>query len=1504
MLATYGQERETPLWLGSVKSNLGHTQAAAGVAGVIKMVQAMRHGVLPKTLHVDAPSKHVDWQSGAVELLTDAQDWPASEKRRAAVSSFGISGTNAHVILEAPEPAAPVPHLGASRLVPVVLSGAEPDALRTAAEGMPSDLPLDAIARTLTTRAALRHRAVVLAADRTALDAGLAAVADEHHPLAGQAAPGRLAFVFTGQGSQRLDMGRGLHEAFPVYAKAYDEVVGLLDIPDLDVDQTGWAQPAIFAVEVALLALVRAWGMTPDVVAGHSIGEVTAAYAAGVLSLADAAKLISARARLMQALPAGGAMLAVRASEADIHSAFPDSDIAAVNGPEAVVVAGPAAELDRVAEHGWKSTRLRTSHAFHSRLMEPMLDDFRRVVETLTFAEPTISIVSSVTGGGADWTDPEYWVAQVRATVRWADVDLDAGRVLELGPDTVLATTIPDAVAALRRERDEVTTLLTAVSELWVRGQDVDWPAVLGDGPRADLPTYPFQRQRFWLQPTPPAGDVTAAGLDSTGHPLLAAAVELPESGALLLTGTLTTTAHSWLADHRVHGTPIVPGTALVELALAAGARAGVPTIDELVLREPLELPARVRVLVEAPDEGGRRSLTIYSHSEGTTSTHATGLLAAAAAGDGADLVVWPPSDAAELDLDDLYPAFAEAGLEYGPAFRGLRRAWKRGDEVFAELTTEQDPAGFALHPAMFDAALHAAAAGGLVTGGSAQLPFAFAGVRWERAAGVSMRVRLTPGEASSSVRLTLADASGLPVAEVAQLVLRPATATHSAGDRLLYAMAWEPCEIAGTGPDAVIALGDEAAAIGTVLVDASAPGPAFDRCAALLALLQKFEGDRLVVRASLADPDGAALWGLVRSAQSEQPGKYFLLDDFESDTVLSPGRAGGGWPTPEDPLIYELPQVKVRDGKVLVPRLTRVQSTGTPDFGDGTVVVTGATGTLGGLIARHLVETHGVRNLLLLSRSGGTLEIEGASVKAFTCDLSDAVAVVRALQDEPVTAVIHAAGALDDGLLRDLSPARLRTVFRAKVDAARNLAAATRDKHLSAFVLLSSAAGLFGNPGQANYAAANAFLDSYAAELRSQGIPATSLAYGLWDAGMGKALTESARAKMRRGGVLPLSPEQGLAAFDAALATGLPAVAPLLLDHNAPSLPELFQKPELLHKKAGTNLGQRLAALPAAERGTALLALVRAQVAEVLGHGSGERIPAARAFTELGFDSLTAVELRNRLAAVTGQRLPSTLVFDYPNSAALATYLAGTTGTATTSSPLKADEPIAIVGMACRYPGGVTSPDDLWNLVAAGREGVGPFPADRGWDLDALYDPDPAHPGTSYTRHGGFLSGAADFDPGLFGIAPREALAMDPQHRLLLETSWEAFERAGVDPLGQRGSRTGVFVGVMYNDYGLVLDGSTDNTEGFLGVSGSVASGRVAYTYGLEGPAVTVDTACSSSLVALHLAAQALRNGECDAALAGGVTVMATPATFVGFSRQRGLAADGRCKAFADGAD
>nr|WP_324187906.1 SDR family NAD(P)-dependent oxidoreductase [Streptomyces eurocidicus] len=609
----------------------------------------------------------------------------------------------------------------------------------------------------------------------------------------------------------------------------------------------------------------------------------------------------------------------------------------------------------------------------------------------------------------------------------------------------------------------------------------------------------------------------------------------------------------------------------------------------------------------------------------------------------------------------------------------------------------------------------------------------------------------------------------------------------------------------------------------------------------------------------------------------------------------------------------------------------------------DGTVLITGGTGALGALFARHLVTEHGVRHLLLTSRRGlgapGAAELRdelaalGAEVTVAACDAADRDALAALLASVPVahplSGVIHTAGVLDDATVSSLTPEQIDTVFGAKVDAAVNLHELTEGLDLSAFVLFSSVAGVFGNPGQANYASANAFIDALAQRRRTAGLPGLSLAWGLWAgaSGMGGELSAVDLERMNRSGMPPLSTEEGLSLFDTAQSLGLGALAPVRLDMAVLAAAAGEQLPPLLSglvrtrtrrtaarsSAAAEGLRQRLAGLSGAEREEAILDLIRTDVAAVLGHAGADDVDPERSFKESGFDSLTAVELRNRVNAGTGLRLPVTLVFDYPTPRVLMEYvrdeLAGGLAEQTTAAPVKAvdDDPVAIVGMGCRYPGGASSPDLLWDLVASGGDAMTTFPTDRDWNPERLYDPTGERPGTSYTRDGGFLHEATEFDAGFFGISPREALAMDPQQRLLLETTWETIEGAGIDPTTLRGSRTGVYAGAIHFDYASRLGGSVpDDVGGFLGTgtSGGVMSGRVSYALGLEGPAVTVDTACSSSLVALHMAVQALRSGECDLALAGGVTVMSTPNAFVDFSRQGGLARDGRCKAFASAAD
>ncbi|GID56842.1 hypothetical protein Aco03nite_052460 [Actinoplanes couchii] len=1350
LLATYGRKRTRPLLLGSVKSNIGHTQMASGVASVIKMVLALQNGVVPATLYVDAPSTHVDWVPGAIELVTDTTEWPEADRpRRAAVSSFGLSGTNVHTVLEqapAVEPVEP----GAGQNGPIVLSGRTEAALRAQAGRIRTflqdrpEMPLPDLAAALAvSRAGLRHRAAVVSDDRDevlrALDALRAGTQD---PAAVTDAPARggLAFLFTGQGSQRPRMGHALYRRFPVYAQALDEVLAhfdqILDRPLGELltaepgsadaallDDTRWTQPALFAVELALFRLVESWGPSPDRVVGHSIGEYAAAVAAGVLSVEDACTLVAARGRLMSELPGGGVMIAVEATEDEVLPLLTDGvEIAAVNGPRSLVLAGDDAAVTVVAAAFTRTRRLTVSHAFHSAHMDPMLTAFAEVARTVTYRAPIIPLVSTVTGepvAAERLASPEYWVDQVRATVRYADAVAwlaanGIGTALEIGPDATLSSAAGDvltAVPTLRRDRDEVAALFTALARVHARGTDVNWAGVFPAATaRVELPTYPFQRQRFWPEPADLAGTVDAE---------FWAAVE---NGELPLDETARQTLTSWRRR-----------------------RAEASTLDGLRYR-----------------------------------------------------IVWQPVTGTETRT--------------GP-WLALVAPGDTGEVVEALGATA-------------------------VT---------------------------VPGPDRAAITALLAGIDGVEgVVSLLGDAVTTAAAVQALGDAGITAPLW------------VITRG-------AVAVGSADPVP---------------------------DPEQAAIQGLARVVALEHPDRWGGLIDLDPAAVSRLSFAGG--------------ELAVRTSGVFARRLVHAPAGGAaparPLDLTGTTVITGGTGGIGAHVARRLA-ARGAEHLLLLSRRGlaapGAPELAaelGDRATILACDVADRDALAAALAGLRVVNVFHTAGIVDDGVVDALTPQRFAAVRRTKVDAARNLHELVPDA--SAFVLFASTAGVLGAAGQGNYAAANAWLDAFAAQRHADGRPATSVAWGPWaEAGMA-ADRAGIEERVRRGGFTPMTPELAIGALEQAVERG--DVAVTVADVNWQRYAQIFAGPLLADlpevRRAATaapagsaGLRDQLAGLTGTAPSRFMLDLVRANAAAVLGHADRSGVGADQAFSDLGFDSLTIVELRNSLASATGLTLPATLVFDYPTPVDLAEHLLAelTGAVADTGGPAVAatdvtDDPIVIVGMGLRFPGGIRTPDDMWRMLTDGADVISGFPADRGWDLEELAR------GGSATLMGGFLDGVGEFDAPFFGVSPREAMAMDPQQRLLLETTWEALERAGIDPSGLRGSATGVFVGTNGQDYLNVLRRGTADVRGHAatGNTASVLSGRLSYTLGLEGPAVTVDTACSSSLVALHLAVGALRGGECTLALAGGASVMSSPDAFVEFSAQGGLAPDGRCKAFADGAD
>jgi len=1384
IIATYGRDRPEgrPLWLGSLKSNMGHAQAAAGVAGVIKMLMAMRHGVLPRTINVTEPTPHVDWSAGTVRLLTEPQPWErgGDRPRRAAVSSFGISGTNTHVILEEPDAAdEPQPtDEPASALLPhawtlsarsrAALEG-QARRLRAWVQADEAMRPVDVARSLATTRVRFDHRAVVVGTDRDRLLAGLDALIagrDDAPVALGTAEFGaRAAFVFSGQGSQRPGMGRDLHRAFPVFAEAFDEACDALD-PHLEhplrevmwaepdsaeaaaLNETAYTQPALFAYQVAAFRLLASLGLAPQAVAGHSVGEIAAAHVAGVWDLADAARFVAVRGRLMQGLIERGAMVALAATPEEVLPLLPDRvGIAAVNGPADVVISGDEqaclALAGQFEQRGRRARRLTVSHAFHSPLMEPMIEDLAAHLATMTFHAPKLTAQTDL-GAERSWSEPSYWTDQARHAVDFAPMigrleSSGIGAYLEIGPQPVLSAMIRSCLAAAdtavtataAKRQSELDGFLLGLGAAFTAGLDVDWTALTEGGRAIELPTYAFEDENYWLLPPTAPADVAKAGLRAIEHPLLSAAVDVAEGGPLVATGRAGLADLPWLADHAVAGSVVVPGAAVLDLVLEIGRHAGFDSVAELVFDAPLVLPAEGVLALQAVANPSDGTVRVFARAEDDAewTCHASARLdaagsALASAPDSGWAASWPPANAAPIDFDDAYERLADLGYAYGPAFRGVVAAWRLGDDLYveAELPQEADTAGFGLHPALLDTSFHPYIAESGTSG--LRVPFAFHDVRLHATGATGIRVRIRT-EGQDRISLDVADGAGLPVLAIGEMRVRELTVAALPGgsgpagyggvDWIEHPSAgledgseWVSIGAAVPGIARYSSLADLAAAIdaGRRLDYAvlAITDPAMDPIAGARTVFgdvldtlrawttdPRYAGARLVVVADPDVPATAVAWGLVRAAQIENPGRFVLAGgDFEATT---PARVAAVLASGED-------QCLIREDRTLVPRVTRR----TPviaepvDLSDGTVLVTGATGELGALIAERLAEHHGARHLLLVSRRGAAaegaaeltarLQAHGAQAQFEACDVADRAALAALIAsipaDRPLIGVVHSAGVLDDATLEGLSPERIEKVFRPKVDAGWLLHELTLDQPLRVFVLFSSIAGVIGNAGQGNYAAANTFLDALAALRRSLGLPAVSVAWGLWttDSGMGAGLTAAEKARLARTGISGLSAEQGLALFDAAL--GDTAAPPLVVASrwNTAGLRARVENGEEISgmlrglvratprprgtsaaspaARGGATLADRLAGLPEETAREKITELVQGHAAAVLSHGSAEAIDVGMSFSELGFDSLTAVDFRNRLNADAGLQLPATAVFDHPSVIRLSEHLFG----------------------------------------------------------------------------------------------------------------------------------------------------------------------------------------------------------------------------------------------------
>lgn len=1430
LLNTYGQDRpaDQPLWLGSIKSNIGHTQAASGVVGLIKMVMALKHGVMPRTLHAAHPSSKIDWSGGAVSLLNEARRWPETARpRRAAISSFGFSGTNSHVILEqapdvhsenTPQPFAGLP-VDFPHLLPV--SAATPVALKAQAAQLADyvrkagheDLA-EICAALATTRTHFDHRAVCLGSTTEELVASLEALAK------GETAAGLMqgtrhsleasAFLFSGQGSQWAGMGQQLYRSIPAFARHLDAVIKALQPhlahPMKDVlfaqsgspeaamlDRTDYTQPALFAIEVALYRTLEQWGIRPDYLCGHSIGEIAAAHVAGVFTLADAARFVVLRGRLMQAISSPGAMLAIEAREAQVLETLAGLEgrvtVGAVNAPNSIVISGDTDAVLDVGEiwktRGARTARLNVSHAFHSPHIAAIVDDLRALAASIPLKPPAVPIVSTVTG--LILTDDEacsaaYWADQAKLAVRFADAvsfleKQGVSTYVEIGPDAVLTTLAQTnlatasrtvereykSIALMRRNRSEERVFAGGLAALHVRGHGLDWRQLARVIHRTDLPNYPFQRKRYWFK----RSHATAGGSGAahTGHPFLRNGIELADQHGHVFSGRISVTGNEWLLDHAIHGQAINAGATTAEGILAAGATLGLHRMDNLVLLENLPLSPgagteiQLRIGLQIGDGG--QAVDVYfrlpgghdargddtaDNASGSWTRHAAARLLQASAlrPQWPDLMQWPPMQAEAIEFQSLYDTLEERGVHLGPAFRLLTGVWQKGENIYVEAELQEEDigssgikprtSGFRIHPALLDAGLQASLLQAPAGDGIRQL-FSISGLQVydENARRIRGCVTLKSSGASDqghsehSVRIT--DEHGMPVAEIASVVLRAADpALGRERKRSVYRPEWTPFaqdvtlpapailrfEPGATGEAAEVSFPGVSAGfdgaklaeprLAVFICDGSEQMTAHAASAVTLRITKAVQswlanpattGMPLAIVTRNAVDTGepqallnlvqAPLWGLLRSVQWEHPDRIVLLDiDDNSDVEADAAKIWAAIAQGET-------QLALRGGRLLAARLARhdvvlrepsIQESEIAPENRGTVLITGA-GSLGALVARRLAGMKRYGSIVLASRRGEDapgyrqlveeLSSRDLQVRVVQCDVANMADLQHLLSsipvDRPLRAVIHTAGVSTPASFMELTEDALAHVMRPKVEAAWALHELTRDLELEAFILFSSAVGVIGLGDQSHYGAANAFLDALAAYRRKLGLPATSLAWGIWDheTQMGQQLGTGRLADVIRAGFRLISPEYGLDVLEACLQNSDQANRALLLPASfdlqkisSASPSGLFAN---LTSKAVVstprrNLLEDYDRTETGQRQSFLLQFIIDLICKVLRNPDRQAIAPDTEFRALGFDSLTSIEMTTELSEAAGMSLPATAVFDHPTPRKLASLL------------------------------------------------------------------------------------------------------------------------------------------------------------------------------------------------------------------------------------------------------